>query len=77
MYEQGVAFRIEPEEQSFQVALRHGSAPDRALVMAMPNMEKDARAASQLRRIVVSRDGVIVIYNDPPAVRLTSFSHMF
>ena len=42
----------------------------------MPNVEKDARAAAWLGWVHVARNSVVVVYDDPPAVRLTGVPHV-
>ena len=61
---------MKPGKKGFQFGLRHSRASNRALIVAMPNVEKDARATAGLGWVSVARNGAIVIYDDSPAVRL-------
>jgi hypothetical protein len=44
--------------------------------MAIPNVEKDARAAARLGWVRVTRNSTIVIYDNSPAVGLTGVPHV-
>ena len=67
--------RIEPEKQGFKIAAGHGGAAGGAAGGTMPDMKKDARAASW-PRCGAARNSGVVIDHGSPAIGLANIAHM-